>query len=322
MLYLNTKDIQTIGIDWEKIINVIEHTVTCMANQDFAQPIKPYLKYRDPNNRIIAMPAYVGGDISKAGIKWIASFPNNVKRGLLRANSVTILNDADTGVPIATLNTAYISGIRTAAVSGMMIRSFQKVRETKDITLGIIGFGPIGRLHFQMATALLGDQISKIKLFDIAGIPSDAIPEKWKEKLVICNTWEQVYSDADIFITCTVSKQGYINTPPKVNALLLNVSLRDFKPEILDYTRSIIVDDWDEVCRADTDIEVMHKERGLQKHDTKSIVEVIVHDALNEFPQDQAIMFHPMGMAAFDIATAAVYYEEARTQNIGTLLED
>jgi N-[(2S)-2-amino-2-carboxyethyl]-L-glutamate dehydrogenase len=65
MLYLNQSDIENIGIDWVSITKVIESTVRRLGENDFAQPIKPYLRYQDLKNRIIAMPAYVGG--SQAG---------------------------------------------------------------------------------------------------------------------------------------------------------------------------------------------------------------------------------------------------------------
>ena len=72
MIYLNEKDILKIGINWEETVDAIEKAVKCLNNKDYAQPVKPYLRYREPVNRIIAMPAFVGGDVDLAGIKWIA----------------------------------------------------------------------------------------------------------------------------------------------------------------------------------------------------------------------------------------------------------
>jgi len=322
VLYLNTQHIHEIGVDWNKAVDVIESAVHNLDAGKFAQPIKPYLRFNDPVNRIIAMPAYIGGDFEAAGIKWIASFPKNIQQGVQRAHSVTILNDVATGKPVATINTALVSGIRTAAVSGLMIREFEKVRELNDLKLGIIGFGPIGQLHLQMAAALLGDKISSVTLFDLNGVKEDAIPENLRNRTQVANGYEEAYNDADIFITCTVSAGGYIDKKPKDGALLLNVSLRDFKPEILDYTRSLIVDDWEEVCREKTDIETMHLERGLSKEETRSIADVVVRGAMKEFVQEEAVMFNPMGMAIFDVAIAAYFSNEALQKGIGVMLED
>ncbi|HEU4963630.1 MAG TPA: 2,3-diaminopropionate biosynthesis protein SbnB [Bacilli bacterium] len=322
MRYLNTDNILQIGIHWEQTIETIKQAVTTLHQEDFAQPIKPYLRYREPGNRIIAMPAFVGGDVNMAGIKWIASFPKNIKQGIQRAHSVTVLNEADTGRPLAVLNTALVSGIRTASVSGLMIKKYEELYPLQDVTVGIIGYGPIGQLHLQMVTEILGDRISKVLLFDIAGVKADLIPEAIKDRTEIVQSWEAAYEQADLFITCTVSPNGYIDQKPKDRSLLLNVSLRDFKPEILDYTQSIIVDDWEEVCRENTDIELMHLQRGLQKSDTKSITEIVCEDQMNAFPSDKPILFNPMGMAIFDVAISTYYYRKALESGAGTELAE
>jgi len=321
MLYLGNNDIQNIGLNWNRTIDVIEKAVKCLYAKDYAQPIKPYLRYRDLANRIIAMPAFVGGDIDLAGIKWIASFPNNIKNNIPRAHSVVILNDANTGVPICIINTALLSIIRTASVSGLMIRYFLSARPLRHISVGIIGWGPIGRHHFKMCTELLNKQIDNIRLFDIREINLGEIESPHKDKITVTKTWQDAYRDTDIFITCTVSKVPYIDEKPKPGSLLLNVSLRDYKVDIYDYTKAIIVDDWEEVCREKTDIEMMHLQKGLRKEDTKSIVDVVCDDCLKDYPQNESIMFNPMGMAVFDIATGRYYFDEAKAMGIGLSLE-
>jgi len=175
MLYLNENDILKIGMNWDETIDIIDKTVHCLNNNDFVQPIKPYLRYRDLTNRIIALIAFVGGDIDLAGIKWIASFPDNINHGLPRAHSVVILNHADTGVPLCTINTALLSIIRTTSVSGLMIRYFLKARPMDNINVAIIGWGPIGQHHFKMCTDILNDKIANIYLYDLREINLDEI---------------------------------------------------------------------------------------------------------------------------------------------------
>jgi ornithine cyclodeaminase len=321
MIYLNESGIKKIGINWQQAVAVIEQAVMCLSDNDFSQPIKPYLRYRDLTNRIIAMPAFVGGSINSAGIKWIASFPGNIKKGIPRAHSVVILNDVDTGEPVGIINTALLSIIRTAAVSGLMIQYFDQVRNPGKINLGITGWGPIGQYHFKMATNLLKDKISKVFLYDIRGIQPLSIDHPDSDRVVVTDHWQQAFRDADIFITCTVSKAPYIDQPPKKGSLQLNVSLRDYMPGIFDYVgNSIIVDDWEEVCREKTDIEMIHKEKGLQKEDTRSIADVVVHHCMKEYDPGDTIMFNPMGMAVFDIALGRYYIDEALKKNIGVTL--
>ncbi len=66
---------------------------------------------------------------------------------------------------------------------------------------------------------------------------------------------------------------------------------------------------------------MMHKDRGLQKEDTKSITDVVCHNCLSAYPKDEPIMFNPMGMAVFDIATGRYYLDKAKAMKIGLELE-
>jgi N-[(2S)-2-amino-2-carboxyethyl]-L-glutamate dehydrogenase len=318
MLYLNEKYLREVGINWEQLVDVIEQTVQSLGDKDFVQPVKPYLRYRDMKNRIIAMPAFIGGNFNIAGIKWIASFPDNIFKGIPRAHSVVILNKAETGQPVAIINTAFLSILRTAAVTGLMIRYYDKVRPLKDVNLGIIGWGPIGQNHLRMALDLFGDRIAKIFLYDIRPIDKSSIDFAPLDKIVVTDNWEQAYVDSDVFITATVSKASYIDKEPKKGSLQLNVSLRDYKTEFFEYVKdSIIVDDWDEICRERTDIEMMHLEKGLEERDTKSIVDMVVGNCMADYPAAAPIMFNPMGMAVFDMSVGIYYVNEAQKKGVG-----
>ncbi|MVT11257.1 2,3-diaminopropionate biosynthesis protein SbnB [Chitinophaga tropicalis] len=323
MLYLNADDISSIGFDWKELTGVISEAIIALDRNDYSQPIKPYLRYGDPKNRIIAMPAYLGGTLPMAGIKWIASFPDNIYKNKLRANSVTILNEPDSGVPLCVINTSLISAVRTAAVSGLMIVKYLEANISgRKLTIGINGFGPIGRMHLKMAAAILGNRIEKIFLHDIAGIDKEQVDPELRSLVEIASSWEEVYSDADIFMTCTVSAAPYIDKAPRNGSLQLNVSLRDYKVDMKDHMSAIVVDDWDEVCRQNTDIENMHKVKGLQKQDTLSIADVVCKDALRQYAAPSVVMFNPMGMAIFDIATGYYYYREAIARKTGSEMPD
>lgn len=320
MIYLNEKDLWEIGVNWNELTGVIEGAVHCLDKKDFAQPIKPYLRYRDLTNRIIAMPAFAGGDINKSGIKWIASFPDNINNGIPRANSVSIINEADTGVPVCIINTTLISAIRTAAVTGLVVEKYLTQKNQDKFNIGITGFGPIGQLHLDMAMQLLGDRAGEVKIFDIRPVDESKIPEKYKANVSVASSWQEAYEDADVFMTCTVSKAPYVDIKPKKGSAQLNVSLRDFKSETLPYFDQILVDDWDEICREETDIEMMHINEGLQREDTLSLAEFVVENKIDELKEEDVLMFNPMGMAVFDIAVGNHYYEQAKAKELGTVL--
>ena len=318
--YLNEADLSALPIDWQGCIDVIEQAVHCLSSKEFAQPIKPYLRYNNPINRIIAMPAYVGGDFEMAGIKWIASFPKNIEQGIPRAHSVVILNDSFTGQPRAVINTPMLSTIRTASVSGLCIRAFQKARQRDQLKVGIIGWGPIGKMHFRMCQQILKGRLAEVSLYDIRSIDHASIPAS-NAPVRLAQSWQEIYREADIFMTCTVADKPYIQGPPKPASLHLNVSLRDYTTEVFPYFKdAIIVDDWEEVCRENTDIENFHLSCGLQQEDTFDIKDILRADLWNNLEASQAILFNPMGMGIFDIAIGTHFYEKAKQEQVGTAL--
>jgi len=321
MKYLNLKNLTEIGVDWPQIINRLRVATRILGQGDVVQPVKPYLRYKNLSNRIIAMPAYVGGEIATAGIKWIASFPKNIQSDIPRAHSVIILNEESTGIPIAVINTPLISGIRTAGVTGLLIEKYVENLKPGKLKFGIIGFGPIGQLHLEMIVGMFEGLIEKVYLFDIATIDIELVDSKYRHLVEISDTWQDVYTNSKIFMTCTVSAAPYIDLAPQKGTFHLNVSLRDYQAHLVKYMDKIIVDNWEEICRENTDIERMHLDFGLNRQDV-----VEIHDALDgpfwENLEQKVIMFNPMGMAAYDIAVGKYYLDKSLEKGIGLVLED
>jgi len=322
MIYLHDGHIRSLGIDWRRLIGIVEAVVRDRDRGACAGPVKTYLRYGDMRNRIIAMPAYVGGSFDLAGVKWVAGFPGNVDRGLPRAHCAIVLNEAQTGRPFAFIHGGLLNGLRAAAVSGAMLHAYLASREPQEISLGIIGWGPIGRLHLDMCAALLGDRLKRIALNDLRPIDPATVPAGLQSLVEVAGDWRDAYRGCDVVATCTVSERRYIDEAPSAGALLLNVSLRDYEPESVFGTAVPIVDDWTEVCRENTDIERLSLERGLNESDALTLADVVCGDGLKTIPSDMAVFFNPMGLGAFDIAIAGDYARLASERGIGIALED
>ncbi|MHA7060296.1 2,3-diaminopropionate biosynthesis protein SbnB [Aquimarina sp. M1] len=323
MKYLSSNDINSIPLDWESVISEIYKATSILKKGNFSQPIKPYLRYNNLENRIIAMPAHIGDDIGVAGIKWISSFPGNINKKLKRAHSTIILNEEDTGIPFAILNTAIVSGIRTSAVTGAVIKKYlelKKIQPDQKLIVGITGFGPIGQLHLKMIDSILGDKVEEYLIYDVRPGIEENLDSNFSDKVSFVHDWESVFDVSDIFCTCTVSKSPYIDKKPKKGSLHLNVSLRDYKTQFMDYADIILVDDWEEVCREKTDVEMMHLERGLKEEDTFNLSHFLFDS--KEINNESVVMFNPMGMAVYDLAVSKYFYDKANELGIGVELQD
>ena len=322
MLYLSHQDILKLPVNWAELIESIATACHALAADDFCQPIKPYVTFENSPNRIIAMPAFIGGEVNSAGVKWIASFPNNIEYGIARAQSVTILNNAQTGVPETIINTSLVSALRTAAVTGLVIREYLEAKPVlSNLKLGVVGFGVIAQTHLEMLAALFSDSISEVRVFDPRGVDLSKVPEALQNKVSSVSSWQESFEDIDMFITATTSAKGYIDAKAKPGSLHLNVSLRDYVPAFCKQVDVMLVDNWEEICRHNTDIENMHLAGLLNKSATIDLPSLISKQLFNSLKSDDIVMFNPMGMAVFDLATGVYVKDLAEEKSIGTLLE-
>src|SRR5882762_11848318 len=117
-----------------------------------------------PDCRIIALPAYLGNGFDVAGLKWIASYPDNIQRGFPRASAVLVLNNYETGYPFAILESSIISAARTAA-SAVLAAHWLSGRSRRAHSLGIVGNGFIARYVYDFLVDT-GWAIEEVRLYD------------------------------------------------------------------------------------------------------------------------------------------------------------
>ena len=100
-LYLSQEDVVAAGgTDMAAMIDVMARAFAVKAAGEVFMPPKVMITWSDGpgteerDGRIMAMPAYVGGEFDVAGLKWIPSVPDNPERnGLPRANALVILSE-------------------------------------------------------------------------------------------------------------------------------------------------------------------------------------------------------------------------------------
>jgi ornithine cyclodeaminase/alanine dehydrogenase len=149
LLFLSRRDVVELLPPLDEQIDLAEQTYRALARGRVEMPPKPGIHPR-PNAFLHAMPAYLAdGDV--AALKWVSGYPENPARGLPYISGLIVVNDADTGLPVAVLDAAEITAARTAAASGVCIRRFAPEAWR---TVGILGCGEQGRYHARIVAAL------------------------------------------------------------------------------------------------------------------------------------------------------------------------
>lgn len=149
IMFLSRKEVGELLPPLAEQIDLAESTYRALAEGRVELPPKPGIHPRK-NAFIHAMPAYLAdGDV--AALKWVSGYPENPARGLPYISGLIVVNDADTGQPVAVLDGAEITAARTAAASGVCIRRFAP-RAWR--TVGLLGCGEQGRYHARVVGAL------------------------------------------------------------------------------------------------------------------------------------------------------------------------
>src|SRR5262249_19862255 len=227
-------------------IRIVREAYLAHANGRSVNPDSYFLRFPDkPDCRIIALPAYLGKGFDVAGLKWIASFPANVRRGFPRASAVLVLNSYETGYPFAILESSIISAARTAA-SAVLAAHWLTGQSCRTRSLGIVGTGFIARYVYDFLVGT-GWTIEEVRLYDRSPLESEKFrktvcrPERHRLVTVDPDV-EQLVRASDLVLFTTVASTPYIDDPALFdhNPLVLHISLRDLAPEILLGSQNIV----------------------------------------------------------------------------------
>lgn len=199
-LYLDEPSMLKAGVmDMHDCVNVMEEVYKLLGSGDYVmggknhnshgvkivfpkESVHPNMPLDGPDRRFMAMVAYLGGRFNVAGEKWYGSNTTNKQKGLPRSILMIMLNDAETGAPIALMSANQVSAIRTGAIPGVGARHL--ARKNSKVC-GLIGAGPISKSCFMSIVDEL-KELDTVKVYDV-------FPE-YGEKLVkwIKETYPQI----------------------------------------------------------------------------------------------------------------------------------
>lgn len=285
------------------------------AAGDVIQPLKPYVRPQGRDGereggRFIAMPAFVGGSVQAVGLKWIASVPANIDRGLARASGLVVLNDIKTGVPIAVLECATLSARRTAAVAAL---SFDALAPFGKRTVSIIGAGPING-EVIAALASRPRDIQRVHIFDLRRDRAEALAEKASAHgldAACHDTAESCIQAGNVIIAATTGAKSFIKAEWLAPAwLIIALSLDDFEPAIVLSADKLICDDYDQCVREEKLLHKLVKSGQFDRNRMYAELGEVVTKAKPGREGAEKCYVNPMGLAIEDISAAVAVYRE------------
>jgi len=178
ILYLSRETVEQVGLDMATIIQLLERAFQEKGSGRVEMPPKPGI-HTQPDAFIHAMPAYIPA-LRSAGIKWVSGYPANQARGLPYITGLLILNDVDTGIPLAVMDCAWITAYRTGAATALAARYLAR---PDSRVAGILACGVQGRTNLEALKVLF--PIRRAYAYDIVPEVQERFVREMSEKLGI-----------------------------------------------------------------------------------------------------------------------------------------
>jgi ornithine cyclodeaminase len=322
ILILSGQDVSSILTGREtEIIDAVRTAYEAHTDGDSSLPHSLFLRFpNEPENRIIALPAYVGREFQTAGLKWISSFPGNLVKGIDRASSVIILNSLLTGRPEAIIEGSLISAKRTAASAALAAHTLRGAAAYSE--LGLLGCGLI---NFEIMKFLFVTcpEIESVTLYDVDGARANHCREKGQEILSgkdvrIAKSADDILEKCSLVSIATTALRPHISDVSKCRrgSVILHVSLRDLAPETI-LSSDNVVDDVDHVCRAQTSVHLAEQLIGDRNFIRCALGDILKGRAAPRRDEESVVIFSPFGLGILDIAVSKMIRDTAIAEGRG-----
>jgi len=280
-------------------------------------PPKSYLYF--PKGDLRSMPAYICGEgFDVAGIKSVTVHPQNPASELPAVMAVIILNDPQTGFPLAVMDGTYLTCVRTGAAGAVAAKYLS--REDSKIA-GFVGCGAQARS--QLSCLMEVRNIQKIKIWQF---PKDKacvrsfkqwVEKTFKLKVEVSSSMDAVTMNSDIVITTTPSRIPLVNSVSPgthINAIGADApGKQEIHPEILKQAK-VVVDDWTQASHSG-EINVPLTKKQITKKDIHALLgDIVAGKKRGRTSAKEITLFDATGLAIEDISCADVVYKALKNK--------
>ncbi len=318
VLYLSQADVEATGVTMREVLDALLDAFAAKGRGEVEMPPKPGI-HPAPDAFIHAMPAYIPA-LRSAGLKWVAGFPENFRRGLPYISGLLILNDVETGLPLAIMDCTWVTGMRTGAATGVAAKFLAR---PESETVGILACGVQGRTNLMALMELF--PISRVHAYDVdreaqARYVTEAA-ERYGVEAIAVGEPRQAVEGMDLIVTSgPILRVPHATIQPGWMKEGAFASLVDFDsywaPGAMKEADKFVTDDIPQLDH--------YREVGYFQHipevyaDLGQIVAGLKPG--REDPVERTMTCN-LGLAMDDMATAPIIYRRALDLGIGTWLD-
>ncbi|HSI99633.1 MAG TPA: ornithine cyclodeaminase family protein [Patescibacteria group bacterium] len=256
---------------------------------------------------LLMMPGVREGG-SGSSVKLVTIVPGNVERGLPTLHAIVVWLDAATGEPLALMDGATITAMRTGAASGVATRLLSRPDST---TLAVIGAG--GQAEWQVRAVLAARPIRRVLVHARSPEARARFAERMTAAIGIpvepATTAEAAVREADVVCCATTSSEpvfdaAWLRPGTHVNGIgAFRLGMVELPPELFARASLVAVDSRAAAMAEAGDV-VAAIERGLLAEAELVELGTIGREWVESRVPDAITVFKSVGLAIQDVAAA------------------
>jgi len=288
-------------------------------------PLRTQIETPDGKGTALFMPAHLPA-LGQMGMKIVTLHDKNPGKGLPRIQALVLLVDGTTGSPLAVLEGASLTAIRTGAASGL---ATDLLARPDSGVAAVLGAGVQGRSQLEAVCAVR--PIRKARIFDIRGESARAFAREMGERLGIeiepAGTPSEALRDADVVCAATTSTTPVFSDGDLPEGVHINAvgSYKPFVQEIPPETvcRARVVVDHRPSALSEAGDLIIPLKQGLfgEDHIHAEVGEIAAGRKPGRASPQEVTLFKSVGNALQDLVAAARVYDRAMKLNLGTAVK-
>jgi ornithine cyclodeaminase/alanine dehydrogenase len=312
--YLSRADVFSLRLPMADVISAVEAAFAEKGNGTAEMPPKPGI-HPLPDAFIHAMPAYLQG-MGAAGLKWVSGFPQNAERGLPYIAGLFVLNDVETGFPLAVMDCTWITGARTGAATAVAAKHLAR---PDSRTAGILACGVQGRTNLEALACVFA--LERVHAYDIHPERARAYAEEMGNRLgldiVVVSTPREAVAEMDLVVT---SGPILKHPSPIIEAGWLRPGSFASPVDFDSYWTREALAEVDRLATDDTSQMEYYRTVGYFAHTPSpyaDLGEIVTGRRPGRQGAGERTMSMNLGLAIEDVATARILYARAMEAGVG-----
>lgn len=305
----------------EDALKLVEKAFREKGLKRVQMPPKSYLFFKKYDGDLRIMPSYLE-ELNEVGVKIVNVHPQNPDRHKIPAVLATILLfDPKTGAPISTMDGTWITGMRTAAATGVATKYLAR-KDAK--VLGMVGAGY--QAHFQLEALHEIIDVESVMVYERLEEKAEEFAREMGAKLGIDIKVVDAAADAvknvDVLVTTTpvrspIVKNEWITEGMHINAVGADApGKQELDPEILKRAK-IVIDDWEQASHSG-EINVPLEKGVITKENIYAeIGEIVAGMKPGRVSDEEITVFDSTGLSVQDVVTGWHVYRSAKKKGLG-----